>query len=55
MAVQVAYKSDKHRGSRMGITEVLRMAPEGLGWGVHDLAAPLLSRNFVAKHDGEVS
>lgn len=38
----------------MGITEVLRMAPEGLGWGAHETEA-LLSRNFVAKYYGEVS
>ena len=55
MAVSVACKPGKHRGRRMRIAEVLGMASEGLGWGVRKLVAPLLSRNLVAKHRGEVS
>lgn len=55
VAVEVAYKPDKRRGPRTGITEVLRMALEGLGWGAHEPVALLLSRNLVAKHYGEVS
>lgn len=55
MAVQVGCKPDKHRGPSTGIAEVLRMAPEGLGWGISELVGLLLSRNLVAKHYGEVS
>lgn len=54
VAVQVVCKPDKCRGPSTGITGVLRMALEGLGWGVHELVALLLSRNLVAKRYGSL-
>lgn len=54
MAAGVVCEPHKLRGAGAGITGVLGLAPEGLGWGVRELVALLLSRNLVAEHYGKV-
>lgn len=54
MAAGVVCEPHKLRGAGVGITGVLGLTPEELGWGVHELVALLLSRNLLAEHDGKV-